>query len=73
MNKRLDEALVRVKALDPAQQQEAAEWLLEYLDAREAGITLTPEQLAELDRCLADDEPFASEEEARAVFDRLTK
>jgi hypothetical protein len=41
--------------------------------ADDAYSLLSPEQLAELERCLADNEPFASEDEARAVIDRLTK
>ena len=34
---------------------------------------LTPEQIAEIERRLADDEGFASDEEARALIDRLTR
>jgi hypothetical protein len=73
MNKRLDEALTRVKALADEHQQEAAELLFEYIEAREAGTWLTPEQVAEIERRLADDEAPASEEEVQAVFDRLTR
>jgi hypothetical protein len=73
MNKRLDEALTKVKALSDDQQQEAAEILFEYIEAREAGTWLTPEQIEEIERCLAEDEPFATEDEAKAVFARLTK
>ncbi len=73
MNKRLDEALTKVRNLSDEYQQEAAELLFEYIEAREAGIWLTPEQIAEIERCLADNEPYATDQEVRAVFDRLTK
>jgi hypothetical protein len=36
-------------------------------------FVLTPEQIAEIERRLADDEGFASDEEVRALIDRLTK
>jgi hypothetical protein len=47
--------------------------LLDFLDSDAASISLTPEQIAEIERRLGDDEPFASEAEVRATFDRLTK
>jgi hypothetical protein len=33
-------------------------------------VHLTPEQIREIERRLSDDEPFASEEEVRATYDR---
>jgi hypothetical protein len=36
-------------------------------------IHLTPEQIAEIERRLSDDEPYASDEDVRSVLDRLTK
>ena len=73
MNKRLDEAFTKVKALADEHQQEVAELLFEYIEAREAGTWLTPEQIAEIERCLSDDEPFASDEEGRADFYSIAK
>ena len=70
MNKRLDEALTKVKTLSEDEQQEAAEILLEYIEAREAGTWLTPEQLAEIERRLEEDD-VASDEEVKEVFTRL--
>ena len=70
MNKRLDEALTKVKTLSEDEQQEAAEILLEYIEAREAGTCLTPEQLAEIERRLEEDD-VASDEEVKEVFTRL--
>jgi hypothetical protein len=73
MNKRLDEALARVKALPDEQQGEIADILLDFLEQDELNIHLTPEQIAEIESGLADSEPYASDAEVRAVFQRLTK
>jgi hypothetical protein len=71
MNKRLDEVLSRVRSLPDEQQGEIADLLLDFLDQDD--VYLTPEQIAEIERRLSDDEPYASEAEVRAVFQRLTK
>ncbi len=71
MNKRLDEALTKVKALSDEEQQEAAEWLFAFLDSQKADAGLTPEQIAEIERRVAEDGPYATEEEVRATFARL--
>ena len=70
MNNRLDEALTKVKALSDDQQQEAAEILFEYIEAREAGTWLTLEQVAEIERRL-DEDDIATDDEVRVVFGRL--
>ncbi|MEI9805333.1 MAG: hypothetical protein WDN48_14025 [Pseudolabrys sp.] len=70
MNKRLDEALTKVKALSEDEQQEAAEILLEFIEAREAEIVLTPEQIAEVEKRLEEDD-VASDEEVREFFSRF--
>ncbi|NVO13712.1 MAG: hypothetical protein HXX10_06725 [Rhodoplanes sp.] len=73
MNKRLDEVLVRIKALPEEQQAEVAELLTDYVEASETGTWLTVDQVAEIERRLEGEPDYASEEEVRAVFDRLTK
>jgi hypothetical protein len=73
MNKRLDEAVARVKALSDEQQGEIAEILFDFLERDNLDIQLTPEQVAEIERSLADSEPYASDTEVQAVFQRLTK
>ena len=73
MNKRLDEALMKVRALPDEEQQEAAEWLFAFLESERADTRLTPEQIAEIEKRVADDGPYATEEEVRATFARLTK
>jgi hypothetical protein len=73
MNRRLDEALARIKALPDQQQGEIAEILLDFLEQDQAAIHLSPEQIAEIERALDDREPYASDAEVQAVFHRLTK
>jgi hypothetical protein len=73
MNKRLDEAVARVKALPEERQGEVAELLFDFLEPGNVAIHLTPAQVAEIERGLADSEPYASDAEVRALFQRLTK
>jgi hypothetical protein len=73
VNKHLDEAITRVRKLSDEQQRVAAEILLDFVEQEQADVHLTPDQIAEIERRLSDDEPYASDEEVRATFDRLTK
>jgi len=73
MNKRLDEVIARVKELPDDEQRQIAELILEILANQQPDRYLTPEQISEIERRMSDDEPYATEEEVRAVFDRLTK
>jgi len=73
MNKQLNDAILEVQALPDDRQDEAAALLLEFLDQQQSDVILTPEQVAEIERRLSDDEPYATDEEVRSVFDRLTK
>ena len=72
MNQQLQEAIERVKALPEEGQQQAALLLLGFLDQQNPDLYLSPEQIAEIERRLNDDGPYASDEEVRSVFDRLT-
>jgi hypothetical protein len=69
MNKRLDEAITRLRELPEERQQAAAVLLLDFLDHDE-DIELTAEQIAEIERRLADDD-IATDEEVMAFFERL--
>lgn len=69
MNKRLDEALSKVRALSDQEQQAAADILFDYLEGTAAGTWLSPEQVAEIERRL-DANDIASDEEVKAFFDR---
>jgi hypothetical protein len=74
MNQLLEQALEQVKALPEEGQQGAAQVLLAFLDEQtNPELYLSPEQIGEIERCMSDDEPFATDEEVRAVFARLTK
>jgi hypothetical protein len=42
-------------------------------DENPPAIELTSEQIAEIKRRLSNDEPFATDAEVRATFERLTK
>ena len=71
MNKQLSEVIARVSELPEDRQEAAAVLLLDFLDGG-PDIELTPEQIAEIERRLEEDE-VASDEEVRAFFDRIKK
>ena len=73
MNKHLDEAITQVKSLPEEEQREAAELLFEFLDQQSSEVRLTQEQVAEIERRLGDDEPYASDQEVRDLYARLTR
>jgi recombinational DNA repair protein RecR len=73
VNKQLDDAIARVRTLPDEQQREAARILLEFLDLQDSDMQLTPEQIAEIQRRLSDDEPYATSEEVRDLYARLTR
>jgi hypothetical protein len=70
MNRRLDEALTKVRALSDEEQQAAADLLLDYIEGTSTGTWLSPEQIAEIERRLGDND-IASDEEVKAFFDRM--
>jgi hypothetical protein len=72
MNHQLEEVLEQVKALPDEQQGELAQILLAFLDRQNPELYLSSEQIAEIERRLDDDGPYATDEEVRSVFDRLT-
>jgi hypothetical protein len=73
MNKHLDDAIRRLKVLPDERQREAAELLQDFLEQDLSDVYLTPEQIAEIESALGDDEPYASDAEVRTTFNRLTK
>jgi hypothetical protein len=73
MNPRLEEVIEQIKALPDERQQEVAQILLSFLDDQNPDLYLSPEQIVEIERCMSDDEPYATDEEVRLVFERLTK
>jgi hypothetical protein len=73
MNKRLEDALTQIRKLSDDEQSAAAELLFEYLDAQKQDVWLSPGQVAEIERRLSEKKPYATDEEVRATFDRLTR
>ena len=61
------------RALPDDQQAEAAALLLEFLEQGHHDPDLTLEQIAEIERRLSDDEPYATDDEVRAVYRRLSQ
>lgn len=72
MNKRLDEAITRLRELPEDQQQAAADLLSSFLDGDGEEIELTPEQVSEIEAALADDK-IATDEEVEAFFAQFRK
>jgi hypothetical protein len=70
MNKQLSEAISRLSELPDDRQQAAATVLLDFMESENAENLLTPEQAAELERRL-DDEDYASDEEVQTFFARF--
>jgi len=66
--KELDEVVARLDELSEERQQAAAVLLLDFLEGHD-DIVLTPDQIAEIERCL-EDEDLATDDEVRAFFDR---
>jgi hypothetical protein len=69
MNKRLEDAITRLKSQPEERQQEAAEILFDFLE-QDTDIHLSPEQIAEIERRLEEDD-VATDEEVRTFFERL--
>jgi hypothetical protein len=72
MIKKLDEAIDRLRALPEERQQAATVLLLDFLDHDEEDFNLSPEQIAEIEAALADDD-VATDEEVEAFFARFKK
>jgi plasmid stability protein len=69
----LDEVLDQVRTLSDDRRQEVAQLLRAYLEEEESDFGLSPEQIVEIERRMADDGPYATDEEVWEVFARLTK
>jgi hypothetical protein len=72
MNQELEIIIARIKSLPDERQQEVAQVLLALLDEQDPNLLLSPEQIAEIERLATDDGPYATNEEVREVFARLT-
>lgn len=70
MNKRLEDAITKLKSQSEERQQEAAEILFDFLEQEDSDIHLSREQIAEIERRLKEDD-VATDDEVRAAFERL--
>jgi hypothetical protein len=71
MNKNLDEAINRLRELPEEQQQVAAVMILDFLEHGQEDL-LTPEQWAEVERRLDEEEDeIASDDDVKAHFSRF--
>jgi hypothetical protein len=70
MNKRLDEAIMRLKALPDDRQHEIADLLIDVLDHEAVDVILTPAQMAEIEARL-DSNDIATDDEVKAFFERM--
>ncbi len=73
MNAQLSKAITKLRELPEDRQEQAALLLFDFLEQEESDLELTPEQIAEVEEALSDNEPFATEAEARAFFERLKR
>jgi hypothetical protein len=73
MNQQLEEVLEQVRALPDERQHEIAKVVSAFLDQQNPDLYLSTEQIAEVERCAAEEGPYATDEEVRAVFVRLTQ
>jgi hypothetical protein len=71
MNKHLDEAINRLRELPEERQQAAAAMIFDFLEHGHDEI-LTPEQWAEVEAALAEDDS-ASDEEVETFFAQFRK
>jgi hypothetical protein len=69
MNRQLSEAIARVSELPDDRQQAAAALLVDFLES-DPENELTSEQIAEIERRLAEND-IATDEEVKAFFDQM--
>jgi toxin ParE1/3/4 len=72
MNQQLEEVWEQVRALPDDRQREVAQVLVAFLD-HDLDLYLSPEQVDEVEGYVTSGGPYATDEEVRAVFARLTK
>ncbi len=72
MIKQLDEAVSRLRDLPEDQQEAAAVLLFDFLEHKDDEIGLSLEQIAEIERRLAEDD-VATDEEVQSFFDKIKR
>jgi hypothetical protein len=72
MNKQLSDAIARIRELPEERQEAAAALLNDFLAGDADDFELTPEQIAEIELALRENE-YATQEEAEAFFAQFKK
>lgn len=67
----LEKAIAEIRRLPRRRQDEAAEILLEIAAQDASDLGLSPEQLADLEKRLAEPPDYASDDEVEAFFKRF--
>jgi hypothetical protein len=72
MNKLLEKAIQQASALSQKEQDELAEFMLDFVETRTSDYVLTPEQIVEVELAIqeADEGKFATDEEMAALWKR---
>jgi hypothetical protein len=73
MTETLERAIEQIKRLPRERQDEVGEMLLSMIEQDASGLRLSPEQLAEVDRILAEPQEVVPEHEVKAFFRKLTQ
>ena len=68
MTERLEEAIAKLRKLPPDRQDEAAALLLSMVGEDSSALRLTSEQVAEVERRIAQSPKYAPHDEVRAFF-----
>jgi hypothetical protein len=73
MTETLERAIEQIKRLPRQRQDEVGEMILSMIEQDASELRLSPEQLAEVDRILAEPQDVVPEHEVKAFFRKLTQ
>jgi hypothetical protein len=73
MTETLERAIERIKRLPRQRQDEVGEMILSMIEQDASGLRLSPGQIAEVDRILAEPQEVVPEHEVKAFFRKLTQ
>ncbi len=68
MTKRLEQAIVKIRALPEDRQDEAADLLMSLAEQDPTSFQLSPDQVAEVNRRLNEPAAYATHADVRAFF-----
>ena len=73
MTETLERAIEKAKRLPRERQDEVGEMILSLIEQDASDLRLSPEQMAEVDRILAEPQEIVPEHEVKAFFRKLTQ